>query len=63
MKARILLVSGPHPRFLMTNERGFVETTSKQSEAVSLPQAQAVKVLESIKSKWPLAQLSYELGA
>ncbi|HFQ5075251.1 TPA: hypothetical protein ACGU7E_004281 [Vibrio vulnificus] len=63
MKVQIQLTSGVHPRFLMSTERGFVETTSKQSEAIRFTQAQANQVLESIKPKWPLAQLSYELGA
>lgn len=62
MKARILLASGVHPRYLASFFTG-ITVTSNIADAMTLPVSEASDLLQKIQDRWPLAQLSYELGA
>ncbi|EPR4993737.1 hypothetical protein ACU6DI_002782 [Vibrio navarrensis] len=63
MKAQIVLSSGSNPLYLQYVSKGHVVTTYKPSMAITLPESTARQLLTKVQSRWPLAQLSYELGA
>ncbi|HFQ4957234.1 TPA: hypothetical protein ACGU9A_002467 [Vibrio vulnificus] len=63
MKAQIVLSSGAHPVFLKSVLKGDIVTTFDQKQALTLPDSTAKKLLPMVTRRWPVAQLSYSLGA
>ncbi|EGQ8085941.1 hypothetical protein D3N24_20775 [Vibrio vulnificus] len=63
MKVQIVLSSGSNPLYLQYVSKGHVVTTYKPNMAITLPESTARQLLTKVQSRWPMAQLSYSLGA
>ncbi|MBG0758701.1 hypothetical protein BOO22_04665 [Vibrio cidicii] len=61
LKARILLSSGTESLYLQSFLKGHVVTTTHHVHALTLPENTARQLLNKIKSRWPVAQLSYSI--
>lgn len=61
MKAQIQLTPGIKPLYLQCVTKGHVVTTYNSNIAITLPESTARQLLNKIKSRWPVAQLSYSI--
>lgn len=63
MKVQIQLAPGTNPLYLQYVSKGHVVTTYKPSMAITMPESTARQLLTKVQSRWPMAQLSFRLGA